>query len=249
MDLPPMQVEVNPNEDTEWNDILRAKGIIPEKPPSPTPIIEEAILEARRLAHENRLEGKNLDELDALEDDEDDDFLEIYRQKRMQELATITAASNYNQVYPMQKPDYARDVTEESKKAYVFVLLTSSLGTNTESALLINLWRELAGRFGDVKFCQMRADLCIEGYPERNTPTVLIYKDGEIKRQLVTLRELRGKETKVEDVEKVLVDVGAVKIGDPRLQKKQEEDTETKSSIRSGKKLASVEDDDDSDWD
>jgi len=33
------------------------------------------------------------------------------------------------------------------------------------------------------------------------------------------------------------------------LQKKQEEDTETKSSIRSGKKLASVEDDDDSDWD
>ena len=22
----------NPNEDTEWNDVLRAKGIIPEKP-------------------------------------------------------------------------------------------------------------------------------------------------------------------------------------------------------------------------
>jgi len=243
-----MQVEVNENEDTEWNDILRKHGIIPEKPPSPTPIIEEAILEARRLAHENRLEGKNLDELDALEDDEDDDFLEIYRQKRMQELATITAASNYNQVYPMQKPDYARDVTEESKKAYVFVLLTSSLGTNTESAMLINFWRDLAARFGDVKFCQMRADLCIEGYPERNTPTVLIYKDGEIKKQLVTLRELRGKETKVEDVEKVFVDVGAVKIGDPRLQKKQDEDIETRSSIRSGKKLASVEDEDDSDW-
>lgn len=42
-------------------------------------MIEEALNEARRLAHENRLEGKNLDELDELEDEEDDDFLEYYR--------------------------------------------------------------------------------------------------------------------------------------------------------------------------
>lgn len=75
----PINVEVDPNEDTEWNDILRSKGIIPEKPPSPTLMIEEALNEARRLAHENRLEGKELDELAELEDDEDEDFLESYR--------------------------------------------------------------------------------------------------------------------------------------------------------------------------
>ena len=56
-------------------------------------------------------------------------------------------------------------------------------------------WRELAKKFGDIKFCQMQANLCIEGYPDRNTPTVLIYKDGEIKRQLVTLKELNGVKT------------------------------------------------------
>ncbi len=61
------------------NDILRKHGIIPEKPPSPTPIIEEAILEARRREHENRLEGKDIDELDELEDEEDEAFLEKYR--------------------------------------------------------------------------------------------------------------------------------------------------------------------------
>ena len=61
------------------NDILRKHGIIPEKPPSPTPIIEEAILEARQREHDNRLEGKDLDELNALEDEEDEAFLEIYR--------------------------------------------------------------------------------------------------------------------------------------------------------------------------
>jgi hypothetical protein len=158
-------------------------------------MIQEALEQARVLAHENRLEGKDIDELEALEDEEDEDFLESYRQKRMAELATTTAASVYNQVYHIQKPDYSRDVTDASKSAFVLVLLTSSSGTNTESRILIEIWRELAQRFGDVKFCQMRADLCIEGYPDRNTPTVLIYKDGDIRRQIVTLGELGGVRT------------------------------------------------------
>lgn len=119
------------------------------------------------------------------------------RQKRFQELSKINATSVYNQVYHLQKPDYQKDVTEESNKAYVLVLLTSSQGTNGESRILIEIWRDLAQRFGDIKFCQIRADMCIEGYPEKNTPTVLVYRDGDIKRQLVTLRELRGGHTSV----------------------------------------------------
>ena len=61
------------------NDILRKHGIIPEKPPSPTPIIQEALLEARKQAHENRLEDKNIDELNEQEDEEDEVFLAKYR--------------------------------------------------------------------------------------------------------------------------------------------------------------------------
>lgn len=250
MQMPDMPVNVpvdDPNADTEWNDILRKHGVIPEKPPSPTPMIQEALEKARELAHENRLEGKDLDELAELEDEEDEDFLDSYRKKRMAELSSINTASVYNQVYHLQKPDYSRDVTEASKDAYVLVLLTSSTGTNTESRIMIEHWRDLAKRFGDVKFCQMRADLCIEGYPDKNTPTVLIYKDGDIKRQIVTLMQLAGPRTTVQDLEKVLVDVGAVKIGDSRLQrKKDDEDDESSSKIRKG--TATVEDDD-SDWD
>lgn len=61
------------------NDILRKHGVIPEKPPSPTPIFQEAIQEARKQAHENRLEDKDLDDLHELEDEEDEAFLEKYR--------------------------------------------------------------------------------------------------------------------------------------------------------------------------
>jgi hypothetical protein len=199
--MPDMPINVpvdDPNADTEWNDILRAKGIIPEREPSPTPMIQEALEQARALAHENRLEGKELDELAELEDDEDEDFLDSYRQKRMEEIAHLVNASVYNQVYAVQKPEWSVEVTEESKKAWVLVLLTSSSGTNMESRLLIEIWRELARKFGEVKFCQIQGDLCIEGYPDRNCPTVLVYKDGDVKKQIVTLKELRGEQTKTE---------------------------------------------------
>jgi len=246
-----MNVPVDdPNADTEWNDILRKHGVIPEKPPSPTPMIEEAILEARRLAHENRLEGKDLDELDELEDDEDEAFLDQYRKKRMDELASLQAASVHNQVYPVQKPEYSREVTEASNQTFVLVLLTSSSGTNEESRLLIEVWRESARKFGELKFCQMQANLCIDGYPDRNTPTVLIYKDGQIVKQIVTLRDLRGLQTGLRDIETILTEIGAVKHADSRLANRpngQVDADERSKTIRSSARNAA--DDDDSDWD
>ena len=115
----------------------------------------------------------------------------------MAELSTIATASVFDQVYHLQKPDYSKDVTEASNKAFVLVHLTSSLGTNVESRLLTEMWRELAQKFGDIKFCEIRADMCIEGYPERNTPMILVYRDGDIKKQVVTLRELGGEQTTI----------------------------------------------------
>ncbi|PGH05065.1 hypothetical protein GX51_03163 [Blastomyces parvus] len=219
MDMPVNVPVDDPNADTEWNDILRKHGIIPEKPPSPTPIIEEAILEAAQREHENRLENKTLDELDALEDEEETEFLEKYRKQRFEEMSRLQKTSIHNQVYPIQKPDYARDVTEASSKYFVLVNLTSSSVNNIESQLLTELWRQLAMKYGDIKFCQIRADMCIEGYPDRNTPTILVYKDGDIKRQLVTLRELRGPKTNLTDLEQFLVSLGAISENDSRLRK------------------------------
>ena len=42
-------------------------------------MIQEAFEEAQKQAHDNRLEDKDLDELQELEDDEDDAFLDKYR--------------------------------------------------------------------------------------------------------------------------------------------------------------------------
>lgn len=248
----PVQVPIdNPNADTEWNDILRKHGIIPEKAPDPEPIIQQALLDAAQKAHENRLEDKDLDELDALEDEEDEDFLASYRAKRMAEINALATASKYGQVYPLQKVDYEREVTEASKEAFVFVHLTGE-GGNVESRVLGERFREAAEKFGEVKFCSIRANMCIEGYPDKNCPTILVYGDGDIKRQIVTLRELGGPRTSLADLEGVLVQVGAIKEGDARLRKKDDEEDGERDTrngrLRQGERRHDPDDGDD-DWD
>ncbi|KAK4673768.1 Proteolipid protein 2 [Podospora pseudopauciseta] len=244
----------DPNADTEWNEILRKHKIIPEKPPSPTPMIQEAILEARRLAHENRLEGKDLSDLDSLEDEEDEDFLESYRQKRLQELSALSKKSIHGSVYPLSKPDYQRDVTEASNNGPVFVHLASSLSTNVESRVLGQLWRQAAEEYGDIKFCEMPANRAIEGYPEKNCPTILVYKNGDIVKQIVTLMTVGGPRMSMLELDNLLVEVGAVKENDMRVLKRRREaeDAEEERIVNKGIKSSSdrrKQDDDDNDWD
>ncbi|PHH76563.1 hypothetical protein CDD80_1424 [Ophiocordyceps camponoti-rufipedis] len=246
----------DPNADTEWNDILRKHGVIPEKPPSPTPMIEEAIVEARRLAHENRLEGKDLDELDELEDLEDEAFVEQYRQKRMAELRSLQTKSVHGSVYPLSKPEYQREVTDASRNGPVLVNLTSSMGTNAESARLSELWREAAREYGDIKFCEIRASQAIENYPDKNCPTILVYKNGDIVKQVVTLATMGGARMTMRNLDNVLVEVGAVSASDIRVIKRrraaededEDEERQTGRTIRTAKMpRAGVGDDDD--WD
>ncbi|KAI9167557.1 Phosducin-like protein 2 [Paramyrothecium foliicola] len=244
----------DPNADTEWNDILRKHGVIPEKPPSPTPMIEEAILEGRRLAHENRLEGKDLDELDELEDEEDEAFLEQYRLKRMAELGAIQKKAVHGSVYPISKPEYQREVTEASKNGHVFVNMTSSVGTNVESRVLSELWRQAAKEYGEIKFCEIRANQAVENYPERNCPTILVYKNGDIVKQLVTLMTIGGVRVNMLKIDDLLVEVGAVPQSDLRVVKRRQaaEDAEDERIANKGIKTGNAgrsRDDDDDDWD
>lgn len=117
---------------------------------------------------------------------------------RLAQLSTISQKSIHGRVYPLQKPDYARDVTASSKDATVLVFLSSGSSSNTESRLLAELWRRAAEKYADVKFCQIRGDMCIEGYPERNCPTILVYKNEDIVKQIVTMAELGGTSTRLE---------------------------------------------------
>lgn len=199
------------------------------------------------------MEGKGLDELDELEDLEDESFLEKYRQQRVQELSSIAKAALHGAVYPISKPDFIREVTEASKNGAVLVNLTSGLGTNVESRVLTELWRQAAKEYGEIKFCEMRGDLAIEGYPDKNCPTILVYNKGDIAKQIVTLTTLGGVRISMAEIDQLLIDTGAVRDNDVRILRRRrdkedvEEEKREKGGIRSGGKRATVDSDDD--WD
>lgn len=245
-------VEVDPTEDTEWNDILRSHGIIPERPPSPTQQLEEALDEAVRNQHENRLEGKEIDELDELEDEEDEEFLNFYKQKRLQQLQELTSKSKFGTVYPITKPEYNEEVTGASADNYVFLHMT--LSSALQSRILSAHMQQLSRKFPEIKFCEIPATRCVENYPESNCPTIIVYHKKNVLKQYVTLMQLGGNDCKVDDIEKVLVDVGAVDDKDKRLVINQEEDDDlqearklrfVKKSLRSGNDNGASEDDED----
>lgn len=254
MDNFQIPVEVDPNEDTEWNDILREKGIIPEKPPSPSEELEEALQQVIAQHHENRLENKDLDELDELEDDEDEDFLNSYKAKRMQQLQKMTQAQKFGLVYNVTKPEYEKEITLASDKDDgVYVLLHMSLQSNIQSRVLASLFITLASKYPELKFTDIPASRCVENYPESNCPTILIYYKKNVVKQFITLTQLGGNSTSIKDMEQVLVDIGAVNVTDRRLLINQDDDEDNgedkklrfmKKSIRSNNN----DDDDDDDF-
>lgn len=212
-----MNVEVNPNEDTEWNDILRAHGVIPEKGPDPDEELEKAMEEAVDKAYANRLEGKSLKELDELEEDglEDEDFVEQYRQQRIAQLREMAAKEKHGEVVRISKPDYSKEITEASKDGFVLVHL--SYPGIAQSKLLDGLFMRVAPKFKDVKFVDIDARQVNEKYPAHNCPTILVYKDTNVVKQYITLTGIGGNAMNIKDLESILVSVGAVARTDSRL--------------------------------
>jgi hypothetical protein len=243
---PKVEMQVDPDEDTEWNDILRKHGVIPERPPSPTAQLEEALQEAVVKQWENRLEGKDLDELEALEDDEDEDFLEEYKNKRLRELNELSRAAKFGRVYPVTKPEYKTEITDASQDTFVLVHL--SLQSSLQSRLLSSLWTPLANKFPELKFVEIPGSRAIENYPDANCPTILIYHKTDVVKQIITLTQLGGNATTLKDLEKVLVDISAVKDNDKRLViNSEDEDLEEAHRLRFMKKSVRAMDDDDDD--
>ncbi|PNF37167.1 hypothetical protein B7P43_G00438 [Cryptotermes secundus] len=91
----------NPDEDTEWNDILRSKGILPQKETEVTEAdivnMLEATIEEKQSKSAQQLERLSLDELDELEDEEDEKVILEYRKKRITQMKAEAAKARFGE--------------------------------------------------------------------------------------------------------------------------------------------------------
>ncbi|KAJ3188076.1 hypothetical protein HDU82_004101, partial [Entophlyctis luteolus] len=195
-----------------WNDILREKGIIPEKEITEEQLIElvDETMEKKYglvAGGEKLLEACSLDELNELEDeidlDQDDRILEQYRKQRMAELHQLAKREIYGSVVQISKPDWQTEVTDASKNVPVVVVLFQS---SLPACKLVLAHMDLLARtHRAVKFLKIVGDQCIPNYPDRNCPTLIIYKDGDILANLVGIQALGGANVRAYDLERMLV--------------------------------------------
>ncbi|XP_045502444.1 viral IAP-associated factor homolog [Colias croceus] len=202
----------NPNEDTEWNDVLRAKGILPqkEKEISEDQIVNmiEQTIQQKQAEKDKQLSELDLDGLDELEDSEDEAVIEQYRRQRIAELKQLAEKTKFGEVREISGQDYVQEVNKAGEGIWVVIHLYKQ---GIQQCALLNLHlKELAAKYPYTKFLKAIAQTCIPNFPERNLPSVFVYFEGDLKKQFVGPHELRGTSLTTDELEYLLGQVGAV---------------------------------------
>ena len=203
----------DPNEDTEWNAVLRQKGILPPKPKE-AEITEEQIIDivertVQQKMNKDHLEEKTLDELDELEDDEDERVLAAYRAKRIAEMKQLNEKSKYGSVMEITAVDYVKEVNQAGEG--VWVVLHLYRGGIPLCALINQYMQVLANKFPSIKFIKSISTTCIPNYPDKNLPTVFFYYENQLKHQIIGPLAFNGMNYKQDDLEWKLHRLGALK--------------------------------------
>jgi len=227
----------DPWEDTEWNDILRRKGILPKLPKN-EPLPEE--FDQTELAP--KYDEMGLDELDEFEDEEDQKVLEQYRQKRFAEMRALQAKSTFGEVREISANDWVDQVNKAGEGIWV-VLHLYKQGIPMCSLLNQHISR-LAPKFPHIKFLKSVAQTCIPNYPDKNLPTIFVYKEGDLKHQWIGPLQFGGMQLKCDDLEWIFHKAEILKSTLDKNPRQEVHDV-MMSSIRSSRKQNDDSSDDD----
>jgi len=175
---------------SEWEDIHVKLGNYEarEKEISQAELTKQAI---DHVEQQDPLARKNLEELKEMEDDFEDDFLEQYKKKRMDEIKNLAGKHKYGESREISKQDYVNEVTNAPKD--VFVILHLHQDYVEVSCRLDMIFQQLAKAYPYHKFLRIRADRCIENFPDTKVPAIIVYYNGELKSNIVRLdKELKS---------------------------------------------------------
>lgn len=164
---------------SQWDDIHRKLGNYEELPveKKQSEYTQEA-LEA--LENYDPFKHKTAEELEDMEDEfGEDEFMEKYRAQRLQEMqGTKEKKPTFEGVREITRQDYVDEVTNADKGTYVILHLYQNSVTNCE--ILNRSLSECSVKYPHLKFLKIVASKCIENYPDKNCPTIVIYLNGKM---------------------------------------------------------------------
>lgn len=189
---------------TEWDDIQRRLGNLPS-------LVEQAVAVEAAADAPAALSASavSVDAEQSAEDDDDDEAAELQRLRceRLDELMGRKPA-RFGSVVPLLRTEYVKEVNQAPEGVGVVVFLHKP--RHYLSSYMLVLLEKLARKFGDVKFLQIDSEECIPGYPERNLPTLLMYRDDDLLRQCTGPSAFGGSSFGIDSVEWELAQAGIV---------------------------------------
>jgi len=194
-------------ETTEWEDAQRKFG-------NWKPLEEEEEEEEEREKDDLReiqasvpakTNGSDDDEDESDEDEDDEAFMKSYREKRISELKQESEFFNNNNnnkkddgatlktVRLITREEWTREVTKLSRTNPVLVLLTRE--NNADCYPLERVVEDLAYKYraSETKFRRAEARDIIPNYPERNVPTIILYRNGDVVENIVGIEQFGGR--------------------------------------------------------
>ncbi|KAL6746549.1 thioredoxin-like protein [Haematococcus lacustris] len=191
-----------PGDTTQWGDIQRKLGNLPQRAPVWKPA--KWTPEADDPQGAALIDSKDAGELSDLDDQfSDDRFLEEYRQRRVQELRTAACRPRFGSVELIRASEFVQ-------KGPLWVVVQLFKDGHGPSALMSSCIDELAARYPNTKFVRIISTECIPKYPDAHLPTLLVYHAGECVKHLVGLAMHGGNRATPEQVALVLNQLGSV---------------------------------------
>eukprot|EP00768_Dysnectes_brevis_P002831 gnl/Dysnectes_brevis/2070_a2393_2352.p1 GENE.gnl/Dysnectes_brevis/2070_a2393_2352~~gnl/Dysnectes_brevis/2070_a2393_2352.p1 ORF type:complete len:273 (-),score=73.93 gnl/Dysnectes_brevis/2070_a2393_2352:36-776(-) len=133
-------------------------------------------------------------------DESDEAFFEAYKQRRVENMQREAGLPYFGEVTDINAPSYTQSVKED--KVHVVVHLSEH---SLPACKLVHArLRELAVKFPHLKILRIKATDAIRDYPTAACPTLLIYYQGEVKKQLVGLPAIGGRSLTTDQLEWVL---------------------------------------------
>ena len=195
---------------TEWDDALRRHGIIP-------PLEEDAAApsadEPQPVAPTSASASSAPADAEDDEGDEDSELARL-RAERLAELkGSGVASGRFGTVQTLKRDDYMAEVNQAGEGVGVVVFLFKP--RHYLSAYTLVLIEQLARRHAHVKFMQIESNECIPDYPDRNLPTLLVYRDDDLLGQCVGASAFGGSARSpssfgIDDIEWELAQLGVI---------------------------------------
>ncbi|CAH8562803.1 unnamed protein product [Schistosoma curassoni] len=142
-------------------------------------------------------------------DDSDDDFLTQYRQNRINELRKANESlPTFNKIYDLVADTFIEEIDNTNKNTTVIVFIYEN--GNKSCAKVNTCLEKIYHGYPHVKFCRIRASEAHLSYrfSHRGVPAIVVYKNGELIGNLLSITKDLDLEFYPNDLENYLVEYG-----------------------------------------